>query len=40
MTSSKPEPIAFSIDDSVSVLMPSAVIWAWRLMRTARGDAA
>jgi hypothetical protein len=37
--SAKAEPVAFSIDASVSVKMPSAESWAARLMRTARGAA-
>ena len=40
IVSSKAEPMAFSIEDSVSVLMPSAVTWPARLMRTFRGEVA
>jgi hypothetical protein len=40
IVSLKREPMAFSIEDSVSVLMPSAVTWPARLMRTFRAEVA
>jgi hypothetical protein len=40
MVSLKAEPIAFSIETNVSVLIPSAVTWPGRLIKTARGELA